>query len=759
MKYPHPLQAVTGALRAATADHTVSLKDSAGLSIDVQHLAGVGWCFEPRYDRVHGASWRAPFTGAQSRLTCSPLAVQHLDGQIAVETAEGSARWNDSAAGAFSLSNPSGEVIFRSSDIPFSWHAQAVDLYEGVSSLKITDFSDRSTTPLQSGKSYSSHMVRFQYPRPSGVVLGLPGQTGEINRNGYRFQLYNNDQFTHTPDRPSMYQSWPILIHRGLNDTGWVGVFHDNPARTFVDIGDFYPELVTFEATVNNSRVYIAWAETLPLLTQKLVTLLGDAALPPAWAFGYQQCRWSYMSTSEVRSVVRRMREAEIPLDAVYFDIDYMRGYRVFTRDPNNFSDLRETLEELHAADVKSVCIIDPGVKVEKEYQAYKRLMAEGKVLTDADGEPFPMVCWAGPSVLPDFGAEETQQVWSEMQQEWLSSFPFDGVWNDMNEPANFDGGNGSTGKAFSERGSVQKDWNLYGYRMAKASALGWRNTHPGKRGVIITRSGYPGVQQHAVIWHGDNQAWWEHLRLALDTAVQYSLCGAFYTGPDVPGFTGNPPDDLAVRFFQLGAWLPLFRGHSIYFAKDKEPYAFAPVSRELIKDAIVLRYSLLREWYSGFERAVRERLPVLQPVFSRGGRVARDQFILFDKFLVAPITERDQEVRSVYLPDGTWYDFSEPESQGPLEGGRWVEVPVDLATMPVFVRAGSIVVRNSPRQNVRETFLAPEIEQIFPDKNGEATGYWFNDDGISLEDSKARRISLTYQAGKLTRTDLTSPR
>jgi len=297
--------------------------------------------------------------------------------------------------------------------------------------------------------------------------------------------------------------------------------------------------------------------------------------------------------------------------------------------------------------------------------------LASDALLKDEAGNPFEIVCWPGKAALPDFLAPEATALWVEMQREWLDTYRFDGVWNDMNEPSNFDGGRQKTTTARSRVGPLTPLYNLYGARMAEASAAGFRASRPDTRGVVISRSGYPGVQKHAVIWHGDNHAWWEHLRLAIDTAVSYSLCGAFYTGPDVPGFFGNPSDDLAVRFFQLGAFLPLFRGHSYKLSSSKEPYIYRGEAGRHIRSAIELRYSLMSEWYSNFERCIRLGHPPLQPIFDEVGATVRDSFMLFDKFLVVAVTNRDERKRATWLPAGRWYRLGDPATA--LEGGRWI--------------------------------------------------------------------------------------
>jgi alpha-glucosidase len=592
-------------------------------------------------------------------------------------------------------------------------------------------------------------MRRFSYQRPSSFVLGLAGQSGELNRNGYRFELYNTDEFVHTPARRPLYQSWPLLFHRALDGEHWIAVLVDNPSRTFVDVGDFDPERVTFESVTGSQRVVLCVGETLQEVSHRMSLLFGGHPMPPAWALGYQQSRWSYMSSAEVRAVAARFREENLPCDALYFDIDYMNGARVFTHDQEHFPDLAECIAELKKDGFRSVCIVDPGVKKEEGNPLYDSLLKSAAVLKKSSGEPFIAKVWPGEVVLPDFGDAATREIWAQAQAEWLLKFQFDGIWNDMNEPSNFDGQNRTTSTTHISRGEFREESNLYGLWMAAASRVGWEKARPGERPLIISRSGYPGVQRYAVNWQGDNQAWWEHLRLAIDMSIAFSLSGAFYTGADVPGFTGNPPDDLAARFFQLGSWLPLFRGHSIFFAKDKEPFQYQGLPGEVIRSAIMLRYSLAREWYSGFERACRESRSLLFPVWTAEGSLVRDQFLCMDKFLVAPVVERDAEVRTVYLPEGNWFRLGYPHEE-PVHGPRWQILPVSLKDCPVFVRAGSIVVRNRPGVNFENTLGGEEQFEVYRDATGAARGYWYRDDLVGTAPSQVRRELLIAEPGSL---------
>jgi len=462
-------------LRAAT-------EDGPSVSIEVQYYSEIGWSIEARYDLTFKDFQRQPFTGAQESLEQEKLIPKISDDQINLE-AGGTSLSFSIQGGAFVLSE-SNKDLFRSAAAPFSVHKDSVTLFEDVISLKVTDMEQRMGSAREK-KTYDSHMVRFQYPRPQGTVLGLAGQAGEMNRNGYRFELYNTDTVClMLPDRRPLYQSWPVLFHRSLDGNQWIAVFNDNPSRTFVDIGDFYSDQVTFESTYNNSRVVLISAPSLAEVSQKLLRFLGGTCEVPEWALGYQQCRWSYMDSNEVRSVARRLRAENIPCDAIYYDIDHMDDFRVFTKEPNNFSDLAGCIEDVRELGFKSVAIVDPGVKIDEDFNVYQA-MKDVPCLKNQDGSDFEAIVWPGKSILPDFGSSQTRDVWSDLERDWLQEFQFDGIWNDMNEPSNFDGQNRSTAQAMNARGSHAIEHNLYGLWMAKASHQGWKKYKPEEKSLI----------------------------------------------------------------------------------------------------------------------------------------------------------------------------------------------------------------------------------------------------------------------------------
>lgn len=742
MSYKEPLSSVSSFHQFITSDSSPQIHTNTP-QVEIKKYTNIAWEIEVRYDKINSTFIRQPITGLQYSLPTSIITTSSTNKNTLFSSENEHIEIDDTG----NITIASNEtILIQTNTSPFYYHPQPVQLYENLMSLKVTDFSERAPFAPK-GELFDSHMVRFQYPLPEGEILGIPGQTGEFNRKGYRFELYNNDNYLHIPNRSSLYQSWPIIFHKG-KEGKWLAIFHDNPSRTFIDLGEFYDDKVTFESLIGNTRVYIIIGKTLEETSQKLTQLLGSNTLPPLWSFGYQQSRFSYLSTTEMKKVVSNMSDHSIPLDSIYCDIDSMDNYRVFTTNPASYSDLSKTIEEFKENHIQTISIVDPGVKIDKNFSTYNELKESNGYLKNQDGSDFIGIVWPGKSLFPDFTNEKTRLWWAQQQKKWLKSYKFAGVWNDMNEPSNFDGMMKTNSKAITSIGPIKNIYNLYGFYMSQASSEGWHLYNSQDRSFIITRSGYPGVQRYAIIWHGDNYAWWEHLKLAMHTAITYSLCGSFFTGADVPGFSGNAPDDLAIRFFQLGAWLPFFRGHSIYFAKDNEPYSFNKKTTAIIKDAIILRYSLLREWYSGFQQAINTKKSPYTPIFTDKQTLITDQFLLFNKFLVAPVVEREQSKKLIYLPEGEWYHLGDTSNK--LTGKQWIIMDIELQTNPVFVKAGSIITRNIVGKTTFETINNKETQEVYVDANNTAEGYWFSDDGISNHDSKETQYKLIFKNGKI---------
>jgi len=465
--------------------------------------------------------------------------------------------------------------------------------------------------------------------------------------------------------------------------------------------------------------------------------LTGRTPLPPKWALGFHQCRYSYKNRAEVERVAASMRRKKIPCDAIYFDIHHMDEYRVFTFG-KTFSKARELIGQLSRKGFKVVTIVDPGVKNDPRFGVLKRGIKSDAFVKDAKGKKdFIGAVWPGKSRFPDFLNKSTRNWWAK-EQGALSRKGVAGFWNDMNEPANF----ARPDKTLPPQARHRTDHgkrphsevhNLYGSLMARASREGSLKAEPAKRPFIITRAGYAGVQRHAMVWTGDNSSTWHHFEDSIQMLLNLSVSGVPFCGCDAGGFLDNCTPELFVRWMQCAAFMPFFRSHTNLGTIDQEPWSFGPEAEAIVRHYIELRYQLMPCLYSLFAEASRSSTPIIRPLFwhyadDLTAVDTSDQFLLGRDLMVAPILKQGGVARCVYLPDGEWHDFWGGEK---LAGRQHLVAPAPLQFLPLFVRAGATIPFGDAQQFAGEKPL--KTVTLHHWLGGAGSFDFYDDDGASM--------------------------
>ncbi|MGE4286859.1 MAG: TIM-barrel domain-containing protein, partial [Phycisphaerae bacterium] len=259
--------------------------------------------------------------------------------------------------------------------------------------------------------------------------------TGGIRRNGYRITLNNKDNYCYN-DTDNLYQAHPWVI--GVRPDGSAyGVIFDTTWKSEIDLHSGI--LFSVPEDAKDFPVYTLEADSPAAIVDLLGEMTGKMPLPPKWALGYQQCRFSYYPDARAREVATGFRERQIPCDVLWFDIHYMDGYRIFTFDKNLFPDPSATNQYLHDIGFKSVWMIDPGVKLDPGYFVYDSGTAIDAWVKMPDGKPFVGKVWPGDCVFPDFTRPDVRKWWAGLYKDYIAQ-GVDGVWNDMNDPSVFDG-------------------------------------------------------------------------------------------------------------------------------------------------------------------------------------------------------------------------------------------------------------------------------------------------------------------------------
>lgn len=597
---------------------------------------------------------------------------------------------------------------------------------------------------------------------------GLGEKTGFLDKKGYEYEMWNTDDpSAHLEYFKSLYKSIPF--YTVLNEKYTYGVFYDNTYRTFFDMGKENAEYIYFGADNGNIDYYFISGKTLKNVITNYTYLTGTTPLPKLKTLGAHQSRWSYGSSKRVDQIIDGYIKNDIPLDYIHLDIDYMQDYKVFTINNERFPNFMNKVKSWNEKGIGLITIIDPGVKVEDGYFMYEEGIKNNLFLT-RNGEVYENRVWPGKSVYPDFSKETTREWWANATK-ILTNQGVQGIWNDMNEPASFDGPL-EDDVMFENDGKPAthlKMHNIYASLMAKATYKGIKE-NTSERPFIITRAAYSGSQKYTTFWTGDNQSLWIHLQMAIPMLCNMSLSGLSFIGTDIGGFGGDVTKELLCRWAEVGAYFPLCRNHSSMMTRDQEPFAFDEETIQIYKHALQIRYELIPYYYDLFYQGEKTGLPVLRPLVlnyqeDKETYNQNDQFMIGDNILVSPVLESGKTKKMVYLPSGKWYVLNTNKIY--KEGYHVIDAP--LGVCPTFVKMGSIIptYQNVKNLNKQITNLTVDIYpgkntkyyhlyddgKTFNYQNGIKTVYEFalksNEIKINVEDNYQKYQTITYQIYK----------
>lgn len=579
---------------------------------------------------------------------------------------------------------------------------------------------------------------------------GFGEKAGFLNKRGTKQVMWNSDVYApHNEETNALYQSIPFFT--SFSSTGVYGIFLDNPARTEFDMSG--EETYSFKAEAGELDYYFFYAPNLKQIVSQYTELTGRISLPPKWALGYQQSRYSYQTEDEVREVAQLMREKQIPCDVIYLDIHYMDEYRVFTWHPSRFPNGNGLLAELKEKGFRVVPIVDPGVKKDPRYRVYQEGLEHDYFCRSLEGELYTGEVWPGESAFPDFTEEAVRQWWGDLHQHYTDA-GISGIWNDMNEPSVFNetktmdldvihrnDGNPKTHKELH---------NLYGYYMSKATYEGLKKLLDGERPFVVTRAGYAGIQRYATVWTGDNRSFWEHIAMSIPMFLNMGMSGLPIVGSDIGGFAHPSNGPLLARWTQLGTFTPFCRNHSALDAPRQEPWVFGEEIEAICKKYIELRYRLMPHLYNLFHEAAQTGLPVLRPLVMEYPEDPTtfnlsDQLLVGDSILIAPVYRPDTEHRVVYLPAGKWVNYWTDEE---VEGGRYIMVPTPLDTMPIFIKSGAILAEGPIEQYAGEKQGSDLLLHLYG-VDGVTEYIFYEDDGRTFDYESGVYNELTIKAEK----------
>lgn len=582
-------------------------------------------------------------------------------------------------------------------------------------------------------------------------IFGLGEKAAGLDLRGRRYRLWNADPQNFVPGADPLYLDIPFLV--GLHDDRAYGLFLDNSAPAVVDVGWEQRDVLSWMVEGGELRYYFMYGPAPAVVLERFTQLTGRMNLPPLWALGFHQSRWSYYPDAEVRRLAETFRRLEIPCDAIYLDIHYMNGYRNFTWHPERFPDPAGLVKYLESLGFRLVTIVDAGIKADPRDPLCQDGLTDGLFLTYPDGRPFKGPVWPGDCFFPDFSSPQARQ-WFGDQYHSLLELGVAGIWNDMNEPTIIS----THGEAPPDivrhdaegRGGDHRQYhNVYGMLMARASHDALMRMRPARRPFVLSRSGFAGIQRYALVWTGDNVSSWDSMALTIPMLLNLGLSGVAFAGADVGGFAGDCDGELLVRWTQLAVLTPFFRNHSNLLSRRQEPWAFGEPFTSINRSYIGMRYQFLPALYTAFWQSAQYGWPVMRPMFWETPAVPHsprwdDQFFCGDHLLVAPVLKPRAVGRDVLLPAGSWYDWwTDEQFEGPAE----VRVPAPLEILPLFVRAGAVVPTASVTPHTPPAGWDSLTLHVFV---GEAQSVLYEDAGEGWEFTQGvyrlSRFAITWQ-------------
>jgi len=583
--------------------------------------------------------------------------------------------------------------------------------------------------------------------------FGLGEKAKPMSRDRQTLVMWNTDTYAYPPGTDPLYQSIPffIAVREGIAH----GIFFDNPYRSFFDMGETIEECYKFGAAGGelNYYVFTGGRKRSPRnILRDYTSLTGRSPLPPLWALGYQQSRWSYYPEQRVRELARRFRESRIPADVIYLDIDYMDDFRVFTWNPTHFPNPKQLISDLKDDGFRLVVIIDPGIKVDENYQVYCEGRDHGHFCRIEEGQEFQAQVWPGICAFPDFTNPKTREWFGAFYRQYLDE-GVSGFWNDMNEPSIFPQRDTQEDefdlpeKTFpvsvqhagdGHPGDHARYHNVYGMQMARTTYEAVRRLSPQQRPLVLTRAGFAGVQRYSAVWTGDNVASWEHLSLSIPMLCNLGVSGVPFVGSDVGGFSGEPSGELFARWLQASALTPFCRSHAEIGTSDQEPWSYGEQFEAINRASIELRYQLLPLLYSLFHEHEETGAPVMRPMWfnypmDEATYLIEDQFLVGADVLVAPVLREGAVRRTVYFPSGDrWINWWTGEL---YEAGTEMEIDAPIERLPLFARVGGAFPTQPVVQHTGEMSFTPlGITAVAGDSSSVSSFYYDAGDGFDYQ-------------------------
>lgn len=559
-----------------------------------------------------------------------------------------------------------------------------------------------------------------------------------------------------------------VVIERG---TSWHANYYTGSIR--MEAGQEYPVFVNaavnlYYQTPDQREETSVWSEAgdgidycmiygpeADQIIQGYRRLTGDAPLFPKWAYGYWQSKECYRTAAEVLDIVAEHRRRGHPIDAIVQDWQYWGdfGWNALRFSPEYAGDIEEVTDALHNQDVHFMVSVWPNFGESDKNEAYQEFKEKGFLMDDAPARSLGDYSAALQGFRRNYydvwNPEARDALWRRMEQ-GLFRKGVDAWWLDATEP-NLWSIQGAYHMYQTCRGPALRLLNAYTLAHSKGIYEHQRQTDESKRVFILSRTGFAGIQKYATaVWSGDTWQSWQTFRRQIADGLQYSLSGLPYWTTDIGGFMGDPCDspdyrELYVRWFQFGAFCPIFRAHGT--KSPREVWRFGKKAEDILHQYLTLRYRLMPYIYSLAWQVTRYQNTIMRSLWMdfradrRCWEIA-DQYLFGSSLMVCPVTGKGAVSREVYLPDKSgWYDFW---SNRYYDGGASITADAPLETLPLFARAGSILLFGPESMHTCEE--NPVEIRVYSGSNAEFIWYRDSGDSYAYETGEYAEVRIVWE-------------
>lgn len=581
---------------------------------------------------------------------------------------------------------------------------------------------------------------------------GFGEKAGILNKNKTFLRERATDAMGYDADKmDTLYKHIPFYIRMRRASKKAVGLFYHNFYESVFNMGceksNYWPRYTYFQADGGDIDLYLIGGNSIKRVVDNYTLLSGRPALLPKRALGYQGSSMYYPelekdSDDAVLEFIDTVKEEGFPIDGFHLSSGYTSYNNkrcVFTWNLDRFKDPRDYFKKMNEKGAQNVPNVKPGILL--MHPKFDEFVEKDVFVKDSEKDTYAIGSWwGGDGAFWDFTKADARKAWKEYLTENVIDIGTDSIWNDNCEydslldkdtKVDFD----------KEGGTIGELKPLMSTIMCQIANEAVVEHNENARPYVVCRSGSAGIQKYAQTWCGDNLTNWTSLKYNIPIITGMGLSGQPNEGSDIGGFAGPAPsEELFVRWVQNGIFQPRFSIHSA--SSDNtvtEPWMFKN-STDIIRDAINFRYKLTPYFYSLEYEANKSGSPIMRPLvyeFQNDENTFDEsfEFTLGRDILVANVIEENTKSIEVYLPKGsTWYDYNDNFKK--YEGGQTISIPVDISTIPMFIRSGAIIPMSGNKLTSMAMDKVEALELLVA--TGENRNFvLYDDDGVSNDFKK----------------------